>query len=147
MSRTFAQRYCLVAGIVLVIAGLVGFIAGSSFKTGVAHLISGIVLLAAANARPTAKTMCWAFGAVYFIVFLWGLIDGNSVFGVFPVDPADNVLHVLLALAAWLCAYVSPTTKGQQRERRRTKLARRRSEDEDAERQAFIAETERESRP
>jgi len=165
MSRTFAQWYCAVAGVLLVVAGLLGYIADSSFRTGgtlqgdslfglevngwhnVVHLVSGIVLLAAANTRPTAKTVSWAFGAVYLVVFLWGAIDGNNVLGVFPVNPADNVFHLLLALAAWLCAYVSPTTKGQQRERRRAKLARRRSKDDDAERQAFIAETERESPP
>jgi hypothetical protein len=86
------------------------------------------VLLAAANTRPTAKTVCYGFSVVYLIVFLWGLIDGNNVFGVFPINPPDNVLHLVLALAAALCAYVSPTTKGQQRRRRQAKQARRHPE-------------------
>ena len=163
LRRTFAQWYCVVAGVVLVVAGLLGFIADTSFKVGgnlqgdtlfglevngwhnLVHLASGVVLLAAANTRLTARTVCWAFGAVYLVVFLWGLIDGNNVFGVFPINPADNVLHLVLALAAWLCAYVSPTTKGQQRDRRRAKVARRRSKDDDAGRQDFIAKTRQEA--
>ena len=160
LRRTFAQWFCVVAGIVLVVAGLLGFIADSSFDTGstingdklfglevngwhnLVHLASGIVLLAAANTRPTAKSVCWGFAVVYFIVVLWGLIDGNNVFGVFPINAPDNVLHLVLAIAAALCAYVSPTTKGQQRERRRARTARRRSRDDEKERQAFIAESE-----
>jgi hypothetical protein len=165
LRRTFAQWYCFVAGAVLVIAGLLGFIADSSFHTGgsiqgdklfglevngwhnLVHLGSGLFLLAAANTRPTARTACWAFSGVYLIVFLWGLIDGNTVFGLFPINPPDNVLHLILALAAALCAYVSPLTKGQQRERRRARTARRRSKQDDKDRQDFIAQTERESAP
>jgi hypothetical protein len=146
LRRTFAQWYCIVAGVVLVIAGLLGFIADSSFDTGstlqgdklfglevngwhnLVHLASGIVLLAAANTRPTAKTVCYGFAVVYLIVFVWGLIDGNNVFGVFPINPPDNVLHIVLALAAALCGYVSPVTKGRQRERRQARKARRHPE-------------------
>src|SRR4051794_38293394 len=105
LRRTFAQWYCLVAGVVLVVAGLLGFIADSSFDTGSAiqgdklfglevngwhnlvHLASGIVLLAAANTRPTAKTIAIAFGVVYAFVALWGLIDGDEVFSLFPINP------------------------------------------------------------
>src|SRR4051794_13253592 len=163
LRRTFAQWYCLVAGVVLVVAGLLGFIADSSFDTGSAiqgdkflgfevngwhnlvHLASGIVLLAAANTRPTAKTVALAFGVVYGLVTIWGLIDGDEVLNVIPVNPADNVLHLFLAAAAILSAYVSPTTKGQQRDRRREKVGRKRGKAEDAERREFIAGTEREA--
>src|SRR5919202_1817275 len=111
LRRTFAQWYCVVAGVVLVVAGLLGFVADTSFHTGsnlngdklfglevngwhnLVPLASGVVLLAAANPRPTAKSVCWAFAGVYLIVFLWGLIDGNNVFGLFPINPPDNVLH------------------------------------------------------
>jgi len=136
LRRTFAQWYCLLAGASLLVAGLLGFIADTGFDTGgdvqgdklivfevngwhnLVHVGSGLLLLAAANYRPTAKTVAYAFGAVYGLVALIGLIDGSDVLDLFPVNPADNLLHIFLAAAAILCAYFSPTTKAQQRRRR-----------------------------
>jgi hypothetical protein len=34
-------------------------------------------------------------------VTIIGLIDGHDVLGLFPVNPADNVLHILLTVAAF----------------------------------------------
>jgi hypothetical protein len=139
LRRTFAQWYCVLAGASLLLAGVLGFAADGSFDTGssiqgdelivfeingwhnLVHIGSGLLLLAAANYRPTAKTVAYVFGAVYGFVALWGLVDGDEVFNLFPVNPADNLLHIFLAAAAILCAYYSPTTKGQQRERRNRK--------------------------
>src|SRR3954451_11219650 len=139
LRRTFAQWYCLLAGASLLVAGVLGFAADGGVDTGSAiqggmlivfevngwhnliHIGSGLLLLAAANYRPTAKTVADAFGAGYGFVCLWGLVDGDEVFNLFPVNPADNLLHLFLAAAAILCAYVSPTTKGQQRDRRANK--------------------------
>src|SRR3954454_8855703 len=144
LRRTFAQWYCVLAGASLLVARILGFAADGGFDTGSAidgdklivfevngwhnlvHIGSGLLLLAAANYRPTAKTVAMAFGIVYGLVTLWGLINGDSVFGLFPVNGPDNVLHLFLSAAAILAAYVSPTTKGQQRERK----ARRRAKHE-----------------
>jgi hypothetical protein len=46
-----------------------------------------------------------SFGVIYGFVTVIGLIDGEDVLGLFPVNPADNVLHIVLtvaAFAAWL---------------------------------------------
>jgi hypothetical protein len=143
MRRTVAQRYCVLAGASLLVAGVLGFAADSGFDTGshiqgdnfivfevngwhnLIHIGSGLLLLAAANYRPTAKSVAMAFGIVYGFVALWGLIDGDEVFNLFPVNPADNLLHLFLSAAAILAAYVSPTTKGQQRERKARRRERR----------------------
>src|SRR5687767_11071890 len=97
MPKTLAQRYCLVTGAVLLLIGVLGFVVDGSFETGgsvdgdsllgfevngwhnVVHLLSGIVLLAAANTRPSAKTVAIGFGFVYGIVALIGLISGDDV--------------------------------------------------------------------
>lgn len=115
---TPAQLFAYLAGAVLTLVGLLGFIADSTFDTGgsvqgrsllgfgvngwhnVIHLLSGLVLLAAARKRRSAKTVVLAFGVVYALVTLIGLIDGNDIFGLLPVNPADNILHALLTLAA-----------------------------------------------
>jgi len=137
-GMTPAQWYCLLAGAALLLAGIFGFIADASFDTGasgdsnpggnangmlqgdsflgfevngwhnVVHILSGIVLLAAFRRRPAAKTVALAFGVVYGLVTIIGLIDGNDVLGIIPVNAADNVLHLLLSLVGILAALASP---------------------------------------
>ena len=137
-GRTPAQWYCLLAGAALLLAGIFGFIADATFDIGggtdsaggnaggalqgdsflgfevngwhnVVHILSGIVLLAAFSKRKSAKTVALAFGVVYGLVTIIGLIDGNDVLGIIPVNSADNVLHLALSLAGILAAFASPT--------------------------------------
>ena len=142
-GRTPAQWYCLLAGAALLLAGIFGFIADATFDTGatgtdndggnaggglqgdsflgfevngwhnVIHLLSGLVLLAAFSKRKPAKTVALAFGIVYGLVTIIGLIDGNDVLGLIPVNPADNVLHLALSLVGILAALASPTDEGR----------------------------------
>lgn len=116
-ARTPAQWYCLLVGAVLLLVGIVGFFVNSKFNTGsgingskliifevngwhnIVHLLSGLVLLAVFAKRKPAKTVAIAFGAVYALVAIIGLVDGNDVVGLVPVNAADNILHVLLAAA------------------------------------------------
>jgi hypothetical protein len=44
-------------------------------------------------------------------VTIIGLIDGNDVLGLIPVNPADNILHLLLSLLGIASALVSPATE------------------------------------
>jgi hypothetical protein len=138
-GRTPAQWYCLLAGLGLLLAGVFGWLADASFDTGatgdtdpggnangalqgdsflgfevngwhnLVHLLSAIVLLAAFSRRRPAKTVALAFGIVYGIVTIIGIVDGNDVLGVIPVNPADNVLHIALSAAGILAALISPT--------------------------------------
>lgn len=135
VPKTLAQKYCLLAGLALLLAGIFGFIADSTFDTGnnlngdsflgfevngfhnVVHLLSGVVLLAAANSRPSAKGTAIAFGVVYGIVTIIGLIDGRDVLGLIPINAQDNVLHIALSLAGIAAGLASATTKGQQQRR------------------------------
>jgi len=135
---TPAQLYCLLAGAALLLAGIFGFIADASFDTSttgdgdaagnangqlqgdsflgfevngwhnLVHIASGLVLLAAFKKRAAAKTVALAFGLVYGAVALIGLIDGNDVLGLIPVNPADNILHIALSLVGILAAFASP---------------------------------------
>jgi hypothetical protein len=124
-GRTPAQWYCTLAGLALLLAGIAGFIVDSTFDTGssidgdsllgfevnawhnIVHLLSGLVLLGAAAKRASAKLVALLFGIVYGAVALVGLIDGETVFGLIPVNPADNILHIALALAGILAALAS----------------------------------------
>jgi hypothetical protein len=124
-ARTPAQWYCLLAGLVLIVAGVVGFFVDASFDTGndvqggsllgfevngihnVVHVASGALLLFASPNRSTAKAVAIAFGATYGLVAVIGLIDRNDVLGIIPINSADNVLHVGLALVGLVCGLVS----------------------------------------
>ena len=116
-DRTPAQLYALLFGIVLLAVGILGFIADSSFGTGsdvdgsdfivfevngwhnIVHILSGLLGLALARRRDTARAYALGFGAVYLVVTIWGFITGDQVLWLIPVDAADNVLHLLIAAA------------------------------------------------
>jgi hypothetical protein len=51
--------------------------------------------------HDTARLAALSFGTIYGVVTILGLIDGKDVIGLFPVNPADNILHIVLTLAAF----------------------------------------------
>ncbi len=129
-DRSPAQWFCIVIGATLVLVGLLGFLAEPKFDTSVGgdggaldgenfiifevngwhnvvHLLSGIFLLAMSRVHSTARTGALAFGGIYAVVTIIGLVDGKDVLGLLPVNPADNVLHILLTVAA-LAAGLAP---------------------------------------
>ena len=126
-ARTPAQWYCLLGGLSLLLAGILGFFADSSFTTGsgingdkllsifevngihnLIHIASGLLLLAAAPRRGSAKTVALGFGLVYGVVTIIGLIDGNDVLGLIPVNGPDNVLHIALTALGLISGFISP---------------------------------------
>ena len=125
-GRTPAQWYCLLAGLALLGAGIFGFIADATFDSGnnlngdsflgfevngwhnVVHILSGLLLLSAFRRRGLAKTIAIVFGLTYGVVTLIGLIDGNDVLGIIPVNPADNILHIALTALALFTGFTSP---------------------------------------
>jgi Domain of unknown function (DUF4383) len=135
-ERSPAQWYCLLAGAALLLVGIFGFLADGTFDTAtngelqgdsflgfevngwhnVVHLASGIVLLAAAVKATTAKPVALTFGLVYGLVTIIGLIDGDDVIGLIPVNAADNVLHLALSALGIVAALIS---RGHDREDRR----------------------------
>jgi hypothetical protein len=138
-ERTPAQWFCLVVGAVLVLAGLFGFLADSAFDTGngadslngdtllglevngwhnLVHIASGAFLLAMAARHASARTAALAFAGIYAVVTVIGMVDGHDVLGFMPVNPADNVLHLVLALAG-LAAGLAPARRDHDRGTRR----------------------------
>src|SRR3954466_3415233 len=114
-EKTPAQIYSLAFGATLLLVGILGFIADSSFGSGgnvqgsdfilfevngwhnLVHIASGLLGLALWGTAAGGRAFACGFGAVYGIVTLWGFIDGNDVLGLIPVDTADNLLHLAIA--------------------------------------------------
>jgi hypothetical protein len=115
--RTPAQLYALVFGAVLLVVGILGFISDASFGSGddvdgsdfiifevngwhnIVHILSGLLGLALWRRADTARLYALAFGATYLVVTVWGFVTGDQVLWLLPVDAADNVLHLLIAVA------------------------------------------------
>ncbi len=117
-GRTPAQLYALVFGAVLLLMGIIGFFVSPSFAVGeaveankgsllgfeingwhnVIHLLSGAVGLAMAGTPATARLFALGFGVVYALVTVLGLILPSPLLGIIPINAADNVLHLLIAV-------------------------------------------------
>ena len=85
--------------------GLLGFEVNGWHN--VVHLVSGIVLLLLASTRGSARLGAIAFGLAYAVVTAIGLIDGNDVLGILPVNAADNGLNLVLALLGLIAGFGS----------------------------------------
>jgi hypothetical protein len=134
-DRTPAQLYALVFGATLLLVGIVGFIADSSFDTGsnvqgsdlivfevngwhnIVHILSGLAGLALWRNPRTARMYALGFGVVYLLVTIWGFVDGNSVLAVIPVDTADNLLHLAIAALGILAGLASRDDRAPARTR------------------------------
>ncbi len=122
-ARSTAQIVSGIIGLVLVAAGILGFIYGeSSFAVGenlqsgeflgfavngwhnVIHIATGAFLLLMMPTLTSAVTGLLVFGLVYAAVTIWGFIEQTDVAGLFPVDTADNILHLVLAAVALIVA-------------------------------------------
>ena len=113
-GRTPAQLFCLVGGAVLLIRGVVGFVAlDSSFDTPgegwhhLIHLISGLVLIALAGGVGLARSAAIGFGIFYTGLAVIGIVDGEEVLGLIEADVADKTFHTVLGLASLAAGLMS----------------------------------------
>lgn len=101
-----------VFGAVFLLVGVLGFVPGVTTDEGLLlgifqvsplhnmiHILSGVAALLAAKTEDYAQLYFRVFGAVYAVVALVGLVQGDTVLGLIDVNMADNLLHVVLAVA------------------------------------------------
>lgn len=126
-ARTPAHLYATVAGAVLAIAGLAGFFYEASFATGdpglrsgelvgvvavngwanLLHLVSGLVLLAAA-AAGSARTWALGFGLLFCVLAVWGLAGGEAIAGLVPSNLGADLARLALGLLGLGAGAASP---------------------------------------
>jgi hypothetical protein len=99
-------------GIIFVLIGILGFVPGitsDGYLLGifevdtlhnVIHLLSGIIAFMCAGSDMGAKSFFKIFGVIYGLVTILGFLQGGSVLGLFGVNMADNLLHLLISVVA-----------------------------------------------
>ncbi|MBT2502114.1 DUF4383 domain-containing protein [Curtobacterium sp. ISL-83] len=133
-GSTLTQKGALVFGVVFLIVGLAGFIPGLTMDMGtmsvaghgsmamllgtfqvsvlhnIVHLLFGIVGLLAARTASAARLYLLVGGIVYAVLFIYGLFTAGMMTGAnfVPLNAADNVLHLILAVAMIVLGVVLP---------------------------------------
>ncbi|MBC9712798.1 DUF4383 domain-containing protein [Streptomyces sp. TRM66268-LWL] len=122
-ARTPVQQAALLVGAVFLLVGILGFIPGittdydtmkfASHESGaellgifqvsvlhnLVHLLFGVAGVALARTASGARTYLLAGGAVYLVLWLYGLFVGHGDSANFvPVNTADDWLHFGLGL-------------------------------------------------
>jgi len=122
-DRSPIQNAALLVGMALLVIGILGFMPGitsnydelkfaghdsdaqlfgifdTSVLQNIAYLLFGIVGIALARARESARTYLVAGGLVYLVLFVYGAIwHGETGSNWIPVNWADNVLHLALGV-------------------------------------------------
>ena len=127
-DKTLAQIYVTALGTVLVLVGIVGFLVEPSFAVGdsaergtlilfdingwhnVVHLLSGIVGLAMVGTAAKARLFAIGYGVVYVLVTILGFAvgDGGLLLSIIPINTADNLLHLAIAVTGIAVGLASP---------------------------------------
>jgi hypothetical protein len=133
-QRSLAQNLALLFGIAFLAAGVLGFIPGITTNLGdikfagndspsellgifqvsilhnIVHLLFGIAGIALSRTWESARTYLLGSGVIYAVLFVYGLIIGNNDDANFvPINGADDVLHLVLAIALLGAWFVSRT--------------------------------------
>jgi hypothetical protein len=131
-DRSLAQNLAIVFGLAFLAAGILGFIpgvttnyddlsfAGSdsgaellglfqvSILHNIVHLLFGVAGLALARTWDGARSYLLGSGVIYAVLFVYGLlVGGGSDANFVPMNNADDVLHLVLAvglLGSWWVA-------------------------------------------
>lgn len=132
-KMTPVQLGSAVVGAVFLLVGILGFVPGittnyseMTFAThdsgamllgifgvnvlhNVVHLLFGVVGLATARSAAAAKSFLLIGGAIYLVLWLFGLVvDLDSALNFVAINTADNWLHLLLGVGMVALGAVLP---------------------------------------
>lgn len=96
-----------ILGVVFLAIGVLGFVSDpllGIFEVdalhNIIHILSGALALVAVSMGASAMTTySRVFGIVYALVAVLGFVSGTTVLGLIAVNLADNLLHLVLAVA------------------------------------------------
>ena len=93
-------------GVIFLAIGVLGFVNNpllGIFEVdalhNIIHILTGaLALVAVSMGRGAMSTFSKIFGIIYGLVAVLGFISGTTVLGLIPVNLADNVLHLVIAV-------------------------------------------------
>jgi Domain of unknown function (DUF4383) len=122
-TRTTLQTAALIVGVVFLAVGVLGFVPGVtqnysdlqfaghqsdarllglfqvSILHNIVHLLFGVAGILLARTISGARNFLVVGGVIYLVLFLYGLLVGqNSAANFVPVNPADDILHLILGI-------------------------------------------------
>ncbi|WP_439693412.1 DUF4383 domain-containing protein [Curtobacterium sp. SP.BCo] len=133
-GSTWTQKGAFVFGVVFLLVGIAGFIPGLTMDMGtmsvaghgsmamlvglfqvsvlhnIVHLLFGVVGLLAARGARGARLYLVVGGIVYAVLFVYGLFTAGMAdpANFVPLNSADNVLHLILAVAMIVLGLLLP---------------------------------------
>ena len=135
LGRTTIQTAALAVGAVFLLVGILGFIPGitTNYETlgfaghesealllgifqvsilhNIVHLLFGVAGIALAKTAGGARSYLLYGGAIYLVLFVYGLVVPQDSAGNFvPLNSFDNILHLVLGIGMVALALV--LTKG-----------------------------------
>jgi hypothetical protein len=107
-TRTAAQWFCLIVGVLLALRGVQQLAAGAHFGTpgegwrASQQLLMALLLLIGQRTERGARLVLIPFALFYTVLAIVGDINGHEAFGLLPVDKRDEVIHPIYAVLALL---------------------------------------------
>jgi hypothetical protein len=105
-TRTAAQWFCLVVGVLLALRGAQQLLAGAGFNTpgegwrASQQLLFALMLLIGQRTAKGARIVLIPFAVFYTVVSFVGDINGHEAFGLLPIDTRDKFVHPVYAVLA-----------------------------------------------
>ncbi|MBA3758028.1 DUF4383 domain-containing protein [Candidatus Saccharibacteria bacterium] len=106
------KQLSMAVGVVFLLIGILGFVPGVTndqdlllgiFLVGLLqnliHIVGGVAAILAAKSEDLSQMYFRVFGVVYAVIALIGVVQGNTVLGLFDINAAENILHVAIAVA------------------------------------------------
>ena len=120
------KTWAWVFAVVFLVIGILGFIPGVTTDGellgifhvdgvhNVVHLLTGIIAaIVAVGSTDAQRKFFQIFGVIYAVVTVIGFVQGDTVLGLFAVNMADNVLHLVVAVVALYFGFAGRRGMGQ----------------------------------